>query len=309
MPRNTPSGSPTARSSGSAGTPTWSILRPSAGPSKRGADPALGRDRRVAVAASIQPALETEVPALAGSGVDILALDAQRRRSEETLPSAASSDSTRRSSISSLIPASSRSSRRVVGAPRSSGTRRSRGARFSSIAPSLFGSSSAPDQDRDGRDDGDESRPPPEENGEREGSDRRGDQRPGHAAGEGHDPKPQGRDRLSHQQVASSTRPQAATCSAFSCRSARPSSITQRPAGRRGDSGWSGVRAGSRRTRTSEARRGGIASDASRRRTGSAARPVVPGRSTMLSSELCPVDSTRPGLSFIDISRMRSLRE
>jgi hypothetical protein len=33
-----------------------------------------------------------------------------------------------------------------------------------------------------------------------------------------------------------------------------------------------------------------------------------PGRSAMLSSELCPVDSTRPRLSFIDISGMRSLR-
>jgi hypothetical protein len=33
-----------------------------------------------------------------------------------------------------------------------------------------------------------------------------------------------------------------------------------------------------------------------------------PGRSAMLSSEPCPVDSTRPRLSFIDISGMRSLR-
>lgn len=54
-------------------------------PLERGADPSLGRDARLALVRSVDPALQAKVVAFGRTRVNVDAVDAQRRRAEEAL--------------------------------------------------------------------------------------------------------------------------------------------------------------------------------------------------------------------------------
>ena len=54
-------------------------------PLERSADPSLGRDARLALARSVDPALQAKVVTFGRTRVNVYAVDAQRRRAEEAL--------------------------------------------------------------------------------------------------------------------------------------------------------------------------------------------------------------------------------